>query len=61
MNKMFTNHIFNIYLALNNLQWLVCHKTQPTFMINDTVLEKKANCEKSIFFDYCCPSFLSYN
>ena len=31
---MFTNHIHSIYmykqdLALNNLQWLICHKTQP--------------------------------
>ena len=29
-----TYHIFNIYmqkqdLALNNQQWLICHKTQP--------------------------------
>ena len=34
MNKMFTNPIYIIYmykedLALNNLQWLICHKTQP--------------------------------
>ena len=30
--KMFTNHVFNVYkyyLALNNLQCLICHKTQP--------------------------------
>ena len=31
---MFTNHIYLIYmykedLALNNLQWLICHKTRP--------------------------------
>ena len=31
---MFTNHVYLIYmykqdLALNNLQWLVCHKTKP--------------------------------
>ena len=31
---MFTNHIYLIYinkpgLALNNLQWLICHKTKP--------------------------------
>ena len=31
---MFRNQIFNIYickkdLALNNLQWLICHKTKP--------------------------------
>ena len=29
------NHIYQIYmykedLALNNLQWLICHKNQPT-------------------------------
>ena len=34
IKKMFTNPIFLIYmykedLALNNLQWLICHKTQP--------------------------------
>ena len=31
---MFTNHIYLIYinkldLALNNLQWFICHKTKP--------------------------------
>ena len=31
---MFTNHIYLIYmykqdLALNNLQWFICHKTEP--------------------------------
>ena len=29
---MFTNHIYLIYkpdLALNNLHWLICHKTKP--------------------------------
>ena len=39
---MFTNHIYLIYLskqdlALNNLQWLICHKTQPNqtlYLIN---------------------------
>ena len=30
----FTNHIYLIYmykldLALNNLEWLICHKTKP--------------------------------
>ena len=34
-NHLFTNHIYLIFmhkedLALNNLQWLICHKTQPT-------------------------------
>ena len=32
VNKMFTNQIFNLYkedLALNNLQWLICHQTKP--------------------------------
>ena len=32
-NNLFTNHIFNIYkqdLALNNLEGLICHKTQLT-------------------------------
>ena len=33
IDKMFTNHIYLIYmykedLTLNNLQWLMCHKTQ---------------------------------
>ena len=32
---MFTNHVYSIYMykqdwALNNLQGLICHKTQPT-------------------------------
>ena len=28
LQNVFTNHIFNIYkdLALNDLQWLICHK-----------------------------------
>ena len=34
INKLFTNPIYLIYiykedLALNNPQWLICHKTQP--------------------------------
>ena len=31
----FTNHIFNAKhdLALNNLQWLMCHKTQPNLIL----------------------------
>ena len=34
-NYLFTNHIYLMYmhkqdLALNNLQRLICHKTQPT-------------------------------
>ena len=38
INKLFTNHIYLIYmykeyLALNNLQWLICHKTQPNQII----------------------------
>ena len=30
-NYRFTNHIYMYKedLALNNLQWLICHKTQP--------------------------------
>ena len=37
INKMFTNHIYLIRmykqdLALNNLQWLICHKTKPNLM-----------------------------
>ncbi len=36
--NVFTNHIYLIYmykehLALNNLQWLICHKTQPNQII----------------------------
>ena len=38
MNKMFTNHIYLIYmykkdLALDYLHWLICHKTQPNQII----------------------------
>ena len=34
IKNVFTNPIYLIYmykedLALNNLQWLICHKTQP--------------------------------
>ena len=34
INKLFANHIYLIYLnkikwALNNLQWLICHKPNP--------------------------------
>ena len=34
------NHIYLIYtykeyLALNNLQWLICHKTKPNLSINE--------------------------
>ena len=25
--------IIYIYLALNNLQWLICHKTQPNLLL----------------------------
>ena len=37
---MFTNHINLMYmykedLALNNLQWLICHKTEPNQAINN--------------------------
>ena len=36
--NVFTNHIYLIYmykedLALNNLQWLICHKTQQNQII----------------------------
>ena len=35
----FTNRIYLIYmykqdLALNNLQWLICHKTQPNQILH---------------------------
>ena len=38
INCLFTNHIYSIYmyeknLALNNLQGLICRKTQPTKQI----------------------------
>ena len=40
-NKMFRNHLFDIYiymykndLALNNLQWLICHKTKPRIIVS---------------------------
>ena len=38
INNMFINHIYLIYvykkdLALNNLQWLTCPKTQPNQII----------------------------
>ena len=37
-NYAFTNHIFNIYvctedLGLNNLQGLICNKTQPANLL----------------------------
>ena len=36
--NVFTNHIYLMYmykedLALNNLQWLICHKTKPNQII----------------------------
>ena len=36
--NVFTNPIFNMFIytedsALNNLQWLICHKTQPNQII----------------------------
>ena len=36
------NHIYLIYmykegLALNNLQWLICHKNQPTNQLHSTI------------------------
>ena len=42
INRMFLNPIFNVYiyiyiykeeLALNNPQWLICHKTHPNQII----------------------------
>ena len=38
LQNVFKNHIYlvNMYkedLALNNLQWLICHKTQPNQII----------------------------
>ena len=38
INKMYLQIIYLIYmykedLALNNQQWLICHKTQPTQII----------------------------
>ena len=38
INKMFTTHMYLIYMykedmALNNLQCLICHKTQPNQII----------------------------
>ena len=38
LQNVFTNHIYLIYmyeedLALNNQQWLICHKTQPNQIV----------------------------
>ena len=38
LNPSKLNHIYLVYmykedLALNNLQWLICHKTQPNQII----------------------------
>ena len=36
INNRFTNHILNICikdLVLNNLQWLICHKTKPLALV----------------------------
>ena len=38
-NQAKSNHIYSIYmykedLALNNLQWLICHKTKPNQIID---------------------------
>ncbi len=41
---MFTNHSISMYkedLALNNLQWLICHKTQPNQMIYSIYMYKE--------------------
>ena len=40
------SYIFNIYiyeedLALNNLQWLVCHKTKPNQLSKEQKLQKE--------------------
>ena len=47
---MFTNHIYLIYInkldfALNNLQWLICHKTKPnyTYLIYKNKLDLTLN------------------
>ena len=39
IKKLFSNNIYSIYmykddLVLNNLQWLIYHKTQPTILDN---------------------------
>ena len=33
INYGFTNHMYKEDLAFNNLQWLICHKTQPNQII----------------------------
>ena len=40
--NVFTNHLYLIYmykqnLALNNLKWLICHKTSQTKLIEKTL------------------------
>ena len=42
LSKMFANHMYLIYLykedlALNNLQWLICYKTQPNHTWNEAM------------------------
>ena len=48
-NNSLKNHMYKPDLALNNPQWLICHKTQLTniFIYHDT-------CSKELF--YCCHS-----
>ena len=52
IQKMFTNDVYLIYMykqdmALNNLQWLICHKTGPT-------QAKKNNCLMKHISSYDC-------
>ena len=47
---MFKNHLLNIYiyndLTLNDIQWLLCHKTKPKQTKHDTTPVKKTNKEE---------------
>ena len=51
MNYLFTSHMYNEDLALNNLRELICHKTQPNdlyeiiavFGFKNIVLKKDEN------------------
>ena len=54
------NHISLIYmykkdLALNNLQWLICHKTQPIqIKPNQTIESKKQKKPKLLSLGFFC-------
>ena len=51
INNVFTNHIYSIFmnkedLALNNLQWLICHKTKPNNIYECKILFEEKNYDR---------------